>query len=150
MSQPFEVRPFRQVRVPQWVEGTVGCGYTLSVMDAAGRAEAARHGVTISEMGFVNPFFACYDSRFIANRSPEYPSGRVAREIAEYKQLGVRILAVYPPCLPGEVYEKHPDSDRGHAEVPARRDALPARAVRRFHDRRAGGNPHDVPRRGRV
>lgn len=28
------------------------------------------------------------------------------------KGLGVRILAVYPPCLQGEVYEKHSDRRR--------------------------------------
>src|SRR5207249_1935965 len=60
MPQPFDSQPFRSVRVPQWLEGTVGCGYTLSVMDTAVRMDAVRHGVTISELGFVNPFFACY------------------------------------------------------------------------------------------
>ncbi len=102
-------RPVHPVRIPGWVEETIGCGYTLSVMDSDARALAARHGVTISEMGFVNPFFACYDSALIQNRHPDFPPGRVERDIEEYKRLGVRILAVYPPCLQGEVYEKHPE-----------------------------------------
>ena len=50
MSQPFDKQPFHRVRIPAWVEETVGCGYTLSVMDSAARANAVRHGVTISEM----------------------------------------------------------------------------------------------------
>jgi hypothetical protein len=108
-SQPFDTQPFRQVRVPEWLEGTIGCGYTLSMMDTAARTAAASHGVTISEMGFVNPFFACYDSQLITRRSADYPPGRIERDIAEYKNLGVHILAVYPPCLQGEVYEGHPD-----------------------------------------
>lgn len=109
MPQPFDTQPFYQVRVPEWVQSTVGCGYTLSVMDTAARTTAVKHGVTISEMGFVNPFFTCYDSRFLKKRSPDFPDGRVEKEIAEYKRLGLRILGVYPPCLQGEVYETHPE-----------------------------------------
>ncbi|MFO0843643.1 MAG: beta-galactosidase trimerization domain-containing protein [Gemmataceae bacterium] len=109
MSQPFDREPFRPVRVPDWVKGTVGCGYTLSGMDAKARAQAARHGVTLSELGFVDPFYAYYDSKLLKRRSPHVPLGRLERDIAEYKRLGVRILAVYPPTLQGEVYADHPD-----------------------------------------
>ncbi len=55
MRQPFDAAPFRQVRVPAWVQEMTGCGYTLSGMDFEARAAAAAHGVTISEMGFVRP-----------------------------------------------------------------------------------------------
>ncbi|HXT60154.1 MAG TPA: hypothetical protein VN699_16055 [Pirellulales bacterium] len=58
MPQPFDAQPFRPVRIPAWVQETLGCGYTLSVMDGQQRAKAAAHGVTISEMGFVDPFYA--------------------------------------------------------------------------------------------
>jgi hypothetical protein len=51
MKQPFDSGPFQQVRVPPWVQGTTGCGYTLSAMDSKARATAAAHGVTISELG---------------------------------------------------------------------------------------------------
>lgn len=122
MPQPFDAQPFHAVRVPAWLEETIGCGYTLSVMDTAARAAAARHGVTLSELGFVNPFSACYESRLIEGRSPDFAPGRLEREIAEYKRLGVRILAVYPPCLQGEVYEKHPEWRRiatNTSEIPS-------------------------------
>ncbi len=109
MSQPFDAGPFRQVRVPAWVQETIGCGYTLSGMDTKARTAAAAHGVTISELGFVNPFYPYYDSKLLKKRSPHVPLGRVERDIAEYRKLGVRILGVYPPCLQGEVYENHPD-----------------------------------------
>lgn len=109
MAQPFDAEPFRPVRIPAWVEETIGCGYTLSGMDTAARTEAARHGVTISELGFVDPFYAYYDSRLLERRSPHVPLDRLPKDIAEYKRLGIRILAVYPPCLQGEVYAKHPD-----------------------------------------
>ncbi|MFN0051757.1 MAG: hypothetical protein ACKV0T_06180 [Planctomycetales bacterium] len=109
LAQPFDRQPFRQVKIPDWVQNTIGCGYTLSVMDGPGRAAAAAHGVTISEMGFVDPFYAYYDSRLLKKRSPHVPLARIDQEIAEYKRLGVRILAVYPPCLQGEVYETHPE-----------------------------------------
>lgn len=107
--QPFDREPFRAVRVPEWVTQTTGCGYTLSVMDGPAREQAAKHGVTISEMGFVDPFFAYYDSKLLKRRSPHVPPDRLAKDIAEYKKLGVRILGVYPPCLQGEAYESHPE-----------------------------------------
>ncbi len=109
MKQPFDTAPFRQIRVPAWVQETIGCGYTLSGMDTKARAAAAAHGVTISEMGFVDPFYPYYDSKLLKKRSPHVPLGRLEKDIAEYQKLGVRILGVYPPCLQGEVYENHPD-----------------------------------------
>lgn len=108
-SQPFDTGPFRAVNIPEWVRDTTGCGYTLSGMDSAGRSRAAAHGVSISEVRFVDPFYAYYDSKFLKRRSPHVPADRLAKDIAEYKRLGVRILGVYPPCLQGEVYEAHPD-----------------------------------------
>jgi hypothetical protein len=120
-KQPFDREIFRQIRVPAWVQETIGCGYTLSGMDATARATAAAHGVTISELGFVDPFYAYYDSALLKKRSPHVPPGRLERDIAEYKRLGIRILAVYPPCLQGEVYENHPDWRRiaaNTAEIP--------------------------------
>ena len=56
-------------------------------------------------MGFVDPFYAYYDSKLLKRRSPHVPLDRLPKDIAEYKRLGVRILGVYPPCLQGEVYE---------------------------------------------
>jgi len=109
MKQPFDQGPFRQVRIPAWVQETTGCGYTLSGMDTKARAAAVAHGVTISEMGFVDPFYAYYDSKLLKKRSPHVPLGRLEQDIAEYKRLGIRILGVYPPSLQGEVYENHPD-----------------------------------------
>ena len=109
MKQPFDKESFCQVKIPEWLQDTVGCGYTLSGMDFANRKKAAEAGVTISEMIFVDPFYAYYYSDLLAKRSPHVPPDKLERDIAEYKQLGVRILGVYPPCLQGEVYEKHPE-----------------------------------------
>ncbi|QVL34262.1 ThuA domain-containing protein [Telmatocola sphagniphila] len=107
--QPFDKTPFRPIKIPDWVQGTTGVGYTLSGMDTTGRTAAVRHGVTISEMNFVDPFYPYYDSKLLLKRSPHVPLDRIQNEIAEYKKLGIRILGVYPPTLQGEVYEKHPD-----------------------------------------
>lgn len=109
LPQPFDTRPFHRIRVPAWVQETLGCGYTLSVMDSTARAAAAKHGVTLSEIGFVDPFYPYYDSRLLKRRSPHVPLGRIEKDIAEYRKLGIRILGVYPPTLQGEVYEAHPD-----------------------------------------
>src|SRR5689334_15558885 len=95
MKQPFDTRDFRQVEVPEWVRATVGCGYTLSVLDGARRAKAAAHGVSISEIGFVDPFYAYYDSKLLKRRSPHVPLDRLEKDIREYKRLGVRVLGVY-------------------------------------------------------
>ena len=65
LSQPFEKQPFRQVAIPDWLQDTLGCGYTLSVMKAQQRDGRSKHGVTISEMGFVDPFYAYYDSKLL-------------------------------------------------------------------------------------
>src|SRR4051812_3755812 len=122
LKQPFDSQVFREIKIPAWVQDTVGCGYTLSVMDGAARARAASHGVTISEMGFVDPFYAYYDSKLLKRRSPHVPLDRLEKDIAEYKKLGVRILGVYPPCLQGEVYEAHPEWRRiatDTTEIPA-------------------------------
>ncbi len=109
LAQPFEKAPFRQIKIPDWVWETAGVGYTLSGQNSAQRAKAAAAGVTISELGFVDPFYPYYDSKLLTRRSPHVPLGRLEKEIAEYKRLGIRILGVYPPSLQGEVYEKHLD-----------------------------------------
>ena len=109
LAQPFDKEPFRQIAIPDWLQDTLGCGYTLSVMGSEQRAEAAAHGVAISEMGFVDPFYTYYDSKLLKRRSPHVPTDRLEKDIAEYKRLEVRILGVYPPCLQAEAYELHPD-----------------------------------------
>jgi hypothetical protein len=109
LPQPFDREPFREVRLPAWVQELVGVGYTLSGQDREHRARAAQAGVAISELGFVDPFYAYYDSKLLRRRSPHVPLDRLKHEVAEYKELGLRILGVYPPSLQGEVYESHPD-----------------------------------------
>jgi hypothetical protein len=109
LPQPFEKQPFRAVRPPAWVESTIGAGYTLSGMNTAQRERAVAAGVTLSEFGFVDPFYAYYDSKFLLKRSPHVPMERVAKDMAEYRRLGIKILGVVPPSLQGEIYEKHPD-----------------------------------------
>lgn len=109
LSQPYDNEPFRPIIVPNWVQETLGCGYTLSVMNREQRELAALHGVSISEMNFVDPFYAYYDSKLLSRRNPNVPIDRINEEIAEYKRLGIRILGVYPPCLQAEVYESYPE-----------------------------------------
>ncbi len=128
LSQPYDKEPFRAIRIPTWVERTVGCGYTLSAMNSEQRARAAAAGVSISEMGFVDPFYAYYDSQLLNKRSPHVPPERLINDIAEYKRLGVRILGVYPPCLQGEVYEKHPDWRR----IDTQTTAIPSIDMQKF------------------
>ena len=128
LPQPFDKGPFCEVKLPRWVEETIGVGYTLSAMSSADRKAAADMGVTISEMGFVDPFYAYYDSKLLKRRSPHVPLDRLEKDIAEYQKLGVRILGVYPPTLQGEVYEKHPDWRR----IATNTDQIPEVDLKKF------------------
>ena len=108
-AEPYDKVPFREIRIPEWVQETVGVGYTLSVQNAEQRQRAVKAGVTISEMGFVDPFHVFYDSKLLKRRSPHLAADSVDKEVAEYRRLGLRILGVYPPTLQSEVYAEHPD-----------------------------------------
>jgi len=108
-AEPFEKTSFRPILVPGWITSTLGAGYTLSTMDSAKRQRAAEFGVKLSELGFVDSFYVCYDSKLLKRRSPHVPKGQLLKDIAEYRKLGVRILGVYPPTLQAEVYETHSD-----------------------------------------
>jgi hypothetical protein len=127
-SQPFDLQPFRPIHIPAWVQNITGVGYTLSGMNYAQRELAVKHGVTISEMNFVDPFYPYYNSKLLKKRSPHVPLDRIHKEIAEYKKLGVRILAVYPPTLQGEVYENHPDWRR----IPTNTREIPQTDMKKF------------------
>jgi hypothetical protein len=121
LPQPFEKTPFRPVRVPAWLQETIGAGYTLSGMNTAQRTRAVAAGVTLSEFGFVDPFYAYYNSRLLLKRSPHVPLERLDKDMAEYRRLGIRMLGVVPPGLQGEIYEKHPDwrrVSRNTTEIP--------------------------------
>ena len=157
MRQPFDAMPFRQVRVPAWVQETIGCGYTLSGMDSKARAAAAAHGVTISEMGFVDPFYPYYDSKLLKRRSPHVPAGSARarhRRVQEAGRPHPGRLSALPPGrglrepsrLAADRDQHHRDPPDRHEEVSARRDALPARALRRLLHRRPGRDPHEVSR----
>lgn len=128
LPQPFEKGAFREVKVPAWVQNTTGAGYTLSVMNSAQRKEAAEAGVTISEVGFVDPFYAYYDSKLLKRHSPHVPPDRLKKDIAEYQKLGVRVLGVYPPTLQAEVWELHPDWRRVATDT----DQIPEIDLKKF------------------
>lgn len=121
-------KPRQPLKVPAWLQDTIGVGYTLSGMNTAQRVEAVKHGVTISEMNFVDPFYPYYDSKLLKKRSPHVPLDRLQKDIAEYKKLGIRILAVYPPTLQGEVYETHPDWRR----IPTDTTTIPQVDMKKF------------------
>ena len=109
LPQPFDKEPFRAIKVPQWLRNTLGVGYTLSVMSSEQRDRAAKAGVTISELGFVDPYYAYYNSKLLKRHSPNVSHEQTLKQVEEYQRLGVRILGVYPPTLQGEVYALHPD-----------------------------------------
>jgi hypothetical protein len=74
--------------------------------------------VTIRELGFIDPFYSYYESKLLTRRSPHVPLERLENDLAEYRRLGIRVLAVYPPSLQGEVWELHPDWRRIGTAIP--------------------------------
>jgi hypothetical protein len=108
-AQPFDTQPFRQIAVPDWLEETTRVTYCFSVMDAKMRDRATQAGSQMSEMGFVSPLFVNYPSAILKKRDPNLPADYIDKEIADYKRRHVRILAVVPPGLQGEIYAAHPD-----------------------------------------
>lgn len=104
-----DTAPFREVRIPPWVEEMTRLTYCFSVSDAAARDRAERAGSEMSEMGFVNPIYVNYESKCLHKRDPGLPSDSIEKEIADYKRRHVRILAVVPPGLQSEVYAAHPE-----------------------------------------
>ena len=113
MKQPFDKKPFHEVKPPAWLEDITRVTYCFSVIDAATRDKATELGSQMSEMGFVSPYGTLYDSKILLDRNPsetiQQSEEKLHKEIADYKRRGVRILAVAPPNLIGEVYAKHPD-----------------------------------------
>lgn len=109
LPQPFEREAFRPIRVPAWVQETIGAGYTLSGMNTAQRERSVAAGVSLSEFGFVDPFYAYFDSKLLKRRSPHVPLERLDKDMAEYRRLGIKMLGVVPPGLQAEVYETHPE-----------------------------------------
>ena len=115
--EPGQTRPFHAVRIPPWVEDMTLLTYCFSVSGPAQRDAATAAGSQMSEMGFVSPFYAYYDSAFVKRRDPSVPDGTLQKEISDYKRRHVRILAVVPPGLQGEIYEEHPDWRRIYTDT---------------------------------
>ena len=162
MRQPFDAAPFRQVEVPAWVQETTGCGYTLSGMDSQGAGRGGRAWGDHQRDGLRRPVLSpTTTASSSSDAARTSPSGGSSATSPSTRSWASGSSGVYPPCLQGEVYEDHPDWRRiatdttvdppdRHEEVPARRDALPARALRRLLHRRPGRDPHEVPGRRRL
>ncbi len=107
--QIFDERPFHAIAPPDWLQDMTLLTYCFSVMGPTQRDRATLAGSQMSEMGFVNPFAVNYPSAILKNHDSNLPAGYIDKEIADYKKRHVRILAVVPPGLQGEIYAEHPD-----------------------------------------
>ena len=101
--QPADTQPFHEIMIPDWLEDMTRLTYCFSVMSGPMRDRATMAGSQMSEMGFVNPFYVNYSSAFLTKRDPGLATDYIDKEIADYKRRHVRILAVVPPGLQGEV-----------------------------------------------
>lgn len=108
-AQPFDIQPFHEVALPDWLEEMTRLTYCFSVMSAPMRDRATVAGSQMSEMGFVSPQSVNYPSAILKKHDPNLPADYIDKEIADYKRRHVRILGVVPPGLQGEIYATHPD-----------------------------------------
>ena len=100
LAQPFDKGPFREIKLPAWVQETIGCGYTLSGMDSAERKAAAEMGVTISEMGFVDPVLRLLRQQAAQAAQPARPArpaGEGHRRVQEARRPHPGRLSAVPP-----------------------------------------------------
>lgn len=116
-AQAFDNQPFHEVALPEWLQEMTRVTYCFSVMDKAGRDRATQAGSQMSEMGFVSPFSVNYPSAILKKHDPNLPPDYIEKEIADYKRRHVRILAVAPPNLQGEIYAEHPDWRRIYTDT---------------------------------
>ena len=104
MAAPFDEKPFRQVEVPEWLNGLTSYAY----MGPEQYAAAAEMGVQGTEIAFGNPQFVYYDSKLLP-RDPNVAADMVDQRVATAKQAGLRIIAAIPPCFQAAMYVQHPD-----------------------------------------
>ena len=119
MKQQFDKTPFREIKIPSWLEdittnlyGTFATGE----FDLAGQL-----GVQMAEISFVDPVHVNYDSKLLHNRNPDVPADRIPKAIAEYKKRGIRVISAHGPWLQGEIYAAHPE----WRAVPNKTGAIP-------------------------
>ena len=109
MKQPYEKTPFREIKVPDWVSDLKVVCYGLPSIDSKEFANLAKDGVETGCVFFGDPFSACYDSKFLKNRSVGYPQERLDKDYAAISKLGLKIIGVIPPALIAEIYFGHPE-----------------------------------------
>ncbi len=109
MKQPFDTQPFREVKVPQWVDDLQVICYGLPPTDSEKFADWVKTGVDTGCVFFASPIYACYESKYLTKIHPSVPLDQIPKDIAAYKKAGIRIIGVVPPALIGEVYFAHPE-----------------------------------------
>lgn len=145
LPQPFEKQPFRPVRVADWVWETAGAGYTLSGMDTARREQAAQAGVTLSELGFVDPFYAYPYQRVLLRSAIDWAAAAPAPISVEapmcvhavsmrQKKVGQRLVVALFNDINTTAHHAAPGDD-----VPLREEVLPIHDIRvTFHGYKLG------------
>jgi hypothetical protein len=104
MPQLYDKEPFRQIKIPDWLEDTTRVVYTLTQFDIY--KEAAEAGAQLGEMSFVDTGWVNYKSRFLEKSNPHLKPGQLERQIEGYKKNGIRILASFGPRQQVEMAEK--------------------------------------------
>lgn len=93
MSQQFDDRPVRAIRVPAWLQNV--SNYCYGAMSHAD--ESQEHGVQMTELAFGDPRYLAYPSQYFEmdpNRSPE----QIATQVEEARRRGMRVIAAFTPC----------------------------------------------------
>lgn len=107
---PFEFAdgktPFREVRIPGWLQQVTR--YTYTVPDEKNYRDAAAAGVQMLDLSFGDPFALAYPSKLL-KRTPHLPEDHIPKYLALCRELGLRVTASVPPCLQVQVWNEHPE-----------------------------------------
>lgn len=104
MAQAFDEKPFREVRVPSWLYDTVNYCYGIQ----ANYDEAKKRGAQMGEIAFGGTDYFLYESKFVPLIPTLKPDDK-AKEVAEFRKRGFRVIGAFPPCLQKRIYDRHPE-----------------------------------------
>lgn len=105
MKQPFDKEPFREVRIPDWLNETTRFVHGIAETDSWD--EAAKAGAQMTEVFFGDARGAKYPSKLLPVH-PDSPDS-APKHLAECKKRGIRVLAVVWPCYMAKLYREHAD-----------------------------------------
>ncbi|MBA3485076.1 MAG: DUF1080 domain-containing protein, partial [Pirellulales bacterium] len=104
MAQEFDRGPVHAVRVPHWLQNI--SNYCYGAILHIDKSE--KYGVQMTELAFGDPNYFAYPTKYFSmdpNRAPD----DMAKQVADVRRRGMRVIAAFTPCYQREAYAAHPD-----------------------------------------